>query len=99
MRDSLRKWQSPPDPSTSHNFASDRQHEGTAEWFIKEDKFEEWKSSGALLWIHGKRKLLLLMIAPVILRRLWDSQRGLGKAFYGALLLKSSCLGKFTIVY
>ncbi|KAH9039458.1 hypothetical protein EDB83DRAFT_2228431, partial [Lactarius deliciosus] len=47
-------WQSPPDPSTSHNFASDRQHEGTAEWFINDGKFGEWKVNGSLLWIHGK---------------------------------------------
>ncbi|KAF8263258.1 hypothetical protein EI94DRAFT_607040 [Lactarius quietus] len=58
LRDTLRRWQSPPDPSTNHNIASDRQHEGTAEWFIKDDKFEEWKVTGSLLWIHGKRALL-----------------------------------------
>jgi hypothetical protein len=61
MRDCLRKWQSAPDPSTSHNFASDRQHEGTADWFIKNEKFWEWKISGSLLWIHGKREPLLLV--------------------------------------
>ncbi|KAI9437139.1 hypothetical protein H4582DRAFT_1776167, partial [Lactarius indigo] len=54
LREGLRRWQSPPDPSTNHNFASDRQHEGTAEWFIKDDKFGEWKATGPLLWIHGK---------------------------------------------
>ncbi|KAH9165744.1 hypothetical protein EDB89DRAFT_2007865 [Lactarius sanguifluus] len=62
LRESLRRWQSPPDPSTSHNFASDRQHEGTAEWFIKDGKLGEWKVNGSLLWIHGK------CAAPVILR-------------------------------
>ncbi|KAH9031723.1 hypothetical protein EDB84DRAFT_1418230 [Lactarius hengduanensis] len=54
LRENLRRWQSPPDPSTSHNFASRRQHEGTAEWFIKDGKFGEWKVNGSLLWIHGK---------------------------------------------
>ena len=68
LRKSLGKWQSPPDPSTSHNFASDRQHEGTAEWFFNDDKFGEWKAAGSLLWIHGKRELLLFVMAPVILR-------------------------------
>ncbi|KAH9008648.1 hypothetical protein EDB84DRAFT_1571881 [Lactarius hengduanensis] len=28
LRDNLRKWQSPPDPSTNHNIAGDRQREG-----------------------------------------------------------------------
>ncbi|KAI9436032.1 hypothetical protein H4582DRAFT_2130269 [Lactarius indigo] len=54
LRESLRKWQSPPDPSTNHNIAADRQHEGTAEWFIESDQFENWKLTGSLLWIHGK---------------------------------------------
>ena len=55
LRESLRKWQSPPDPSINHNIAGDRQHEGTAEWFVESDKFERWKVDGSLLWIHGKR--------------------------------------------
>ncbi|KAH9167671.1 hypothetical protein EDB89DRAFT_1890364, partial [Lactarius sanguifluus] len=54
LRESLRKWQSPPDPSTNHNIAGDRQHEGTAEWFFESDQFENWKVTGSLLWIHGK---------------------------------------------
>ncbi|KAH9039450.1 hypothetical protein EDB83DRAFT_1718302 [Lactarius deliciosus] len=54
LRETLRRWQSAPDPSTNHNFARDRQHEGTAEWLIKDDKFGEWKVTGSLLWIHGK---------------------------------------------
>ncbi|KAH8983638.1 ankyrin repeat-containing domain protein [Lactarius akahatsu] len=54
LRESLRKWQSPPDPSTNHNIIGDRQHEGTAEWFFESDQFESWKVTGSLLWIHGK---------------------------------------------
>ncbi|KAI9436836.1 ankyrin repeat-containing domain protein [Lactarius indigo] len=54
LRESLRKWQSPPDPSTNHNIAADRLHKGTAEWFIESDQFENWKLTGSLLWIHGK---------------------------------------------
>ena len=56
MRANLRQWQSPSDPSLNHNFASGRQYEGTAEWFCGGSKFDEWKVSGSLLWIHGKRK-------------------------------------------
>ncbi|KAH9069552.1 hypothetical protein EDB83DRAFT_2290451, partial [Lactarius deliciosus] len=54
LRENLRKWQSPPDPSTNHNIAGDRQHEGTAEWFFEGNQFENWKVTGSLLWIHGK---------------------------------------------
>ncbi|KAN0136189.1 hypothetical protein V8E53_006049 [Lactarius tabidus] len=54
LLESLRQWQSPSDPSTSHNFASDRQHEGTADWFCGGSNFGEWKLAGSLLWIHGK---------------------------------------------
>ncbi|KAH9169627.1 hypothetical protein EDB89DRAFT_1908396 [Lactarius sanguifluus] len=48
------EWQSPSDPSINHVIASDRQHEGTTEWFCKGITFEEWKTSGSLLWVHGK---------------------------------------------
>ncbi|KAH9069505.1 hypothetical protein EDB83DRAFT_2372691, partial [Lactarius deliciosus] len=54
LRDGLRKWQSPPDPSTNHNIAGDRQHEGIAEWVFESNQFESWKVTGSLLWIHGK---------------------------------------------
>ncbi|KAI9443856.1 hypothetical protein H4582DRAFT_1042492 [Lactarius indigo] len=60
LRENLRKWQSPSDPSTNHVIASDRQHEGTAEWFCKGNIFEEWKATGSLLWVHGKRMPFLL---------------------------------------
>jgi ankyrin repeat protein len=54
LRERLRKWQSPPDPSTSHNIACECQHEGTAEWFCQGAIFEKWRVAGPLLWIHGK---------------------------------------------
>ena len=55
LRERLRKWQSPPDPSTSHNIACECQYKGSAKWFCQGRVFEEWKVSGSLLWIHGKR--------------------------------------------
>ncbi|KAH9069618.1 hypothetical protein EDB83DRAFT_2674313 [Lactarius deliciosus] len=54
LRESLMKWQSPLDPSTTHNIIGDRQHEGTAQWFFESNQFENWKLTGSLLWIHGK---------------------------------------------
>ncbi|KAI9442908.1 hypothetical protein H4582DRAFT_2194748 [Lactarius indigo] len=60
LRDSLRRWVNPPDPSTNHNIACDIHHGGTAEWFYQGSIFAEWKSTGSLLWIYGKRMLFIL---------------------------------------
>ncbi|KAH9073482.1 hypothetical protein EDB83DRAFT_76113 [Lactarius deliciosus] len=54
LRESLRRWVTPPDPSTNHNIARDIYHGGTAEWFFQGSIFAEWKSAGSLLWIYGK---------------------------------------------
>ena len=55
LRESVHKWLSPPDPSTNHNIACDTDHKKTSSWFFQGSIFPEWKSSGLLLWIHGKR--------------------------------------------
>jgi len=57
MREILRRWVTPPDPSTNHNIACSIHHSGTAEWFFRGNIFGEWKSTGSLLWIYGKRML------------------------------------------
>ncbi|KAN0130191.1 hypothetical protein V8E53_011948 [Lactarius tabidus] len=54
IRESLRRWVTSPDPSTNHNIACGIQHVGSAQWFFQGGIFAEWKSIGALLWIHGK---------------------------------------------
>ena len=54
-RQDLRKWFSSPDPSTNHIILCGAQHQGTANWFFRGRIFEEWRSTGSLLWIHGKR--------------------------------------------
>jgi len=53
--ESLHTWLSPPDPSTNHNIACRTHHKRTATWFFQGSIFEEWKKTGSLLWIHGKR--------------------------------------------
>ena len=57
LRQDLRRWLSPPDPSTNHNIACNARHKGTATWFFEGRTYTEWKSTGSesLLWIHGKR--------------------------------------------
>ena len=53
---------SPPDPSINHNTARDAHHEGSAKWFIHGDTFQRWKTeTGSLLWVHGKRALILFL--------------------------------------
>ena len=54
----LRFWLSPADPSTNHNIARKVHHGGTAAWLFQGQIIIEWKSTGSLLWIHGKRALL-----------------------------------------
>ena len=55
LRESVHRWLSPPDPSTNHNIACDTHHKKTASWFFQGSIFQEWKSTGELLWVHGKR--------------------------------------------
>ena len=55
LRESIHRWLSPPDPSTNHNIACSTHHKKTAPWFFQGSIFQEWKSTGSLLWIHGKR--------------------------------------------
>ena len=62
VRECLRRWVTPPDPSTNHTIACGIQHDGSAQWFFRGSIFSEWKSIGSLLWIYGKR--MLFPIAP-----------------------------------
>ncbi|KAF8494411.1 hypothetical protein F5888DRAFT_657141 [Russula emetica] len=54
LRQDLRKWLSPSDPSINHNIACGAHRKQTAEWFFQGSIFTEWKSNGSLLWLHGK---------------------------------------------
>ncbi|KAH9031830.1 hypothetical protein EDB84DRAFT_1578716 [Lactarius hengduanensis] len=55
LRMKLRSGSLPPDPSVNYNTASDAHHEGTAVWCTKGNTLADWKTSGSLIWIHGKR--------------------------------------------
>jgi hypothetical protein len=59
LRDGLRNWLSPPNPSTNHNALCNAHLTGTTDWFTCGTIFKEWKSAGSLLWIHGNREFLL----------------------------------------
>jgi hypothetical protein len=53
LRANIRKWLSPPDPSINHNTACEAHHTGTATWFLEGPIYNEWKTTGSLLWTHG----------------------------------------------
>ena len=55
LRETIHRWLSPPDPSTNHNIACATHHKTIASWFFQGTIFQEWKSTGSLLWVHGKR--------------------------------------------
>ncbi|KAN0141499.1 hypothetical protein V8E53_000744, partial [Lactarius tabidus] len=50
----VRKWFSPPDPSTNHNTACGVYHNAPPTWFFEASVFKGWMSNGSLLWVHGK---------------------------------------------
>ena len=90
LRKSIRKWLSPPDPSTNHNIACGVHHKKTATWFFEGSIFQEWKSTGSLLWIHGKRLSRLLFnlaLSKGILFCSWLRQKR-----YVVRVFNSSCL-------
>ena len=55
LQKDIRSWLSPPDPSKNHNIARDSHYDGTGKWFTQGVTLERWKTTGSLLWIHGKR--------------------------------------------
>ena len=82
LRQDLRAWLSPPDPSTNHNIACGARHKGTADWFFEGSIFGEWKSTGSLLWVHGKRTFHLLF--PPTPTKHHGPQRDPAKVFSGS---------------
>jgi hypothetical protein len=60
LREEVQRWLSPPDPTTNYTMARSARLEGTAQWFLQGRTFKSWKSTGSLLWIHGKRVFVIL---------------------------------------
>ena len=76
-RETIRKWLSPPDPSTNHNIACGTHNKKPASWFFQGSIFQEWKSAGSLLWVYGKRsspRLFNLTPSNAILYCSWLGQ-------------------------
>ncbi|KAL8364548.1 hypothetical protein RB595_003704 [Gaeumannomyces hyphopodioides] len=52
--DKIKRWLSPPDPSTNSKHARNERHEGTGTWFLRSPAFQEWRSgSRRHLWLKG----------------------------------------------
>ncbi|KAH9030407.1 ankyrin repeat-containing domain protein [Lactarius pseudohatsudake] len=66
----LKRWLSPPDPSTNYNIGLRDLHEETATWFLESRIFQEWYSMGSLLWIHGKPGSGKSILCSAIIQRL-----------------------------
>jgi hypothetical protein len=62
----VQHWLSPPDPSKNHDFVWKAHHIGTSAWFFESKTLAEWKASGSLLWMHGKRRFSLLLARACI---------------------------------
>ena len=61
LRKDLRKWIAPPDPSVNLKTASSAHHAGTTAWCTEGITVANWRKSGSLLWIHGKRTYLIIV--------------------------------------
>ena len=80
IRERLRTWLPPPNPSTNHNIACDAQHEGTGQWFFRGTIFNQLKSSDPLLWVHGKRVFLFSFSMSSMFDHI-QPHSGLGKEY------------------
>ena len=82
VRESLRTWVTPPDPSTNHTIACGIQHDGSAQWFFRGGIFSKWKCTGSLLWIYGKRMFFLVYLRVSVDDHSY-SQPAPGRASFG----------------
>ncbi|OTA91064.1 hypothetical protein M434DRAFT_357996 [Hypoxylon sp. CO27-5] len=58
-QEQILKWLSPVDPWESYAPAVNRCHEGTGEWFLESEVFQDWRDrGGSNLWLSGFRKPL-----------------------------------------
>jgi SpoVK/Ycf46/Vps4 family AAA+-type ATPase len=52
--DRIKRWLSPPDPSTNLNEAQKKRQNGTGSWFLKSKPYKQWKAGKHQhLWLHG----------------------------------------------
>ena len=66
LREKIRRWLSPPDPSINHNAACAAHHNGTAAWFLEGPIYNAWKETGSLLWTRGNRTVYHSLLIPAV---------------------------------
>ncbi|KAH9178014.1 hypothetical protein EDB89DRAFT_2239731 [Lactarius sanguifluus] len=93
LRKDLRKWIAPPDPSVNYNAASRAHHAGTAAWCIKGNTLADWKTSGSLLWIHGKPGSGKSILSSVLMRDI-ESLSKTGSAYIAYFFFDFKDTGK-----
>ena len=98
VRESLRTWVTPPDPSTNHVIACGIQHDGSAKWFFRGGMFSEWKTTGSLLWIYGKRMFLPAYSWVNADAHLYSFLAGSGKSILWSVVSRHSALERPTYV-
>ena len=56
LRDKIRLWLKPPDPTTNYNTAVEARQVGTGAWLIQSQDFVDWMTTrGSFMWICGIR--------------------------------------------
>ncbi|KAN0127985.1 hypothetical protein V8E53_014162, partial [Lactarius tabidus] len=73
LRQELRKWIAPPDPSVNFNAASCAHLEGTTAWCTKWNVLADWIKSGSMLWVHGKPGSGKSILSSVIIESMFKA--------------------------
>ncbi|KAH9061884.1 hypothetical protein EDB87DRAFT_1609965 [Lactarius vividus] len=82
VRQDLRKWISPPDPSINYSTACDTHYGNTATWCTQGNTFADWKASGSLLWVHGKPGSGKSILSSAIIRDIKDSSGSIAYFYF-----------------
>ena len=64
-------WIAPPDPSINLKTASGAHHAGTTAWCTEGITVANWRKSGSLLWIHGKRTYPIVVVVRIATNYSW----------------------------
>ncbi|KAL4941946.1 hypothetical protein BDV06DRAFT_212241 [Aspergillus oleicola] len=81
--DKIRRWLSPPDPSTNANHARTLRHEGTGAWLLEHPVFQSWHSGTRRhLWLYGLAGCGKTVLSATVLDYLKRKNSGLILSFF-----------------
>jgi hypothetical protein len=79
----IRRWLSPPDPSTNANHARTLRHEGSGAWLLENPVFQSWKTgSSQHLWLHGLAGCGKTILSATVLDYIAKKEDGLILCFF-----------------